>query len=67
MTLLFTARVRTGLVAAVMVTPMIVFAQTTESAIEGEPAVVGVEEAKANPMSEEDSLEVQSLRNEVVT
>ena len=67
MTQLFTARVRTGLAAAVMVaiSPVIVFAQTTESAIEGEPAAVSVEEAKANPTGEEDSLEVQSLRNEL--
>ena len=67
MTQLFTVIVRTGLVAAVMVAtvPMSASAQTTESAIEGEPAAVGVEEAKASPTSEEDSLESQSLRNEL--
>ena len=67
MTRLFTIGVRTGLVAAVMVAtvPMIAFAQTTEPALEGEPAVSSVAEANSNPAGEEDSFEIQSLRNEL--
>ena len=67
MTQLFMARVRTGLVAAVMVAtvPTIAFTQPTEPALEGEPAAASVAEASANPTGEEDSLEVQSLRNEL--
>ena len=64
---LFTAGVRTGLAAAVMVAtvPMIAFTQPTEPALEGEPAAASVAEANSNPTGEEDSFEIQSLRNEL--
>ena len=67
MTQLFPTGVRTALVAAVMVAtvPMIAFTQPTEPALEGEPAAANVEEANANPTGDEESLENQSLRNEL--
>ena len=67
MTRFFTTGARTGLIVAATLTavPMIAFTQPTEPALEGEPVAVSVEEANANPTIEGDSLENQSLRNEL--